>query len=162
MCPTTQRWLIEAQHAPADRVAIAAVARRAIIALHGVLADEFEECAILFFNCEGNLELLCRGRVAESIAAAIAAQGISLFESSAVGVLMATVVARELAIDVGDDAGLRGARKLVGGNDLIAESGENAGLGVAEEIPRGAGTPVASDDSHGAAESARHSELPPG
>ncbi len=60
-----QRRFVEAQHAPTDRVAIAAVARRAVVALHGVLADQFEEGAILLFEREGDLELLRWGCIGE-------------------------------------------------------------------------------------------------
>ncbi len=75
---------------------------------------------------------------------------------------MAAIVARELAVDVGDDSGLRGAGEIVGGNDLVAKSGERAGMAVAEEIPRGAGAPVTANDGCRTAESACQGKLPPG
>jgi hypothetical protein len=65
---------------------------------------------------------------------------------------MAAVMARELAIDVGYDPGLRGAGKIVSRNDLIAESRESTCLVVAQDIPRGASTIVTANDRNRAAE----------
>ena len=53
---------------------------------------------------------------------------IRLLQARAVSILMATIMARELAVDVGDHSRLRGARKIIGGNDLIAQSRESASL----------------------------------
>ncbi len=87
-------WFVEAQHAPTDGVAIAAVARRAVIALHGVLADEFEEGAVLSFECDGDFELLRWRGIDEGETGAMAAEGVELIQTVAVGILMAAVMAR--------------------------------------------------------------------
>ena len=75
---------------------------------------------------------------------------------------MAAIVARELAVDVGNDSSLRGTGKIVGGNDLIAKLGERASVAVAEEIPRGAGAPVTTNDRCRTAEGACQGKLTPG
>ena len=157
-----QRRLGQAQHAPAGRVAIAAVARRAVVALHGVLADQVEESAILFLERGDDLELLYRGRIARDaepkrfrLIASTFARPITIC------VLMTAIVARELTVDVGDDSRLRCAGKIVSGNDLIAESGKNARLAVAQDIPRGAGAMVTADDCSRAAEGSGQCKLSP-
>lgn len=152
--------LSEAQHAPADGVAIAAVARGAVIALHGVLAEEIEEGAVLFLECGSDLELLSRSCVRERVTEAIASDCVGLLKTFAIGKLVTAIVARELAVDVGDDSGLRGAGKIVSGNDLIAKECKNAGVVVAQELPVVAGVAVAAEERSCAAESACQSKLP--
>ncbi len=162
MGTATERRFSQAQHAPADGIPIAAVPRRPIIALHRVLSNKFEKHSILSFEGEGNLELLRGGGVCKSYAAAVTAHRIGLSEAFAICGLMATVVARELAVNVGDHSCLRSAGKIVSWNNLVAENGENAGVAVAEEIPRGAAFVVTTDDRRRAAESTREGKLPPG
>ncbi len=59
--------LSQAQHPPAHGVAIAAVARRAVVALHGVLADQIEEGADSRSRGAVTIcSLLRRGRIDES------------------------------------------------------------------------------------------------
>ena len=91
--------------------------------IEAVLANRhyFDDDRFSFFGVSLDPTDETEGRVGESLAKAIAAHGIGLIKSIAVRVLMATVVARELAIDVVDDSSLRSAGKIVGGNDLIAE-----------------------------------------
>ncbi len=73
---------------------------------------------------------------------------------------MTAIVTRELAIDVGDDPGLRGAGKIVSWDDLIAKSGETKGVAVAQEIPCGAGSMATADNRCSAAEGSSQSKLP--
>jgi hypothetical protein len=71
---TATQWrLIEAKHAPTHCVAIAAVARGAVVALHRVLADKFEESVILFLECGDDLTVLSGIRIGERAAKEIAA-----------------------------------------------------------------------------------------
>ena len=73
----------------------------------------------------------------------MAADCVKLIETGAIGVLMAAVMARKLAINVGDDSGLRRAGEVVSGNDLVAERSEVARVLGAEDIPVVAGGSVA-------------------
>ena len=68
-------------------------------------------------------------------AKSLSAHRIGLSKSIPIRVLMAAVMARKLAIDVGDDSSLRGAGKFICGNNLIAKSSQRRGLRVAEELP---------------------------
>jgi hypothetical protein len=54
-----------------------------------------------------------------------------LCEADTISILMTAIVSRKLAVDVGNDSGLRGARESVSGDDLIAKGGKNAGVPVA-------------------------------
>ena len=59
----------------------------------------------------------------------------SLLQAFPVGALMASIVAEELTINVSQHSCLRSTRKLIGGNDLIADGGQCSGLVFGQEIP---------------------------
>ena len=121
LCAAAERRFVEAKHAPADGVAISAVAGRAVVALHGVLPDQFEERVILFLYRNRDLELLRRRHIGEGETGVLPTDGVKLIETVAIGVLMTAIVAGELAIDVVDYARLRSTGELVGRDYLIAE-----------------------------------------
>jgi len=66
----------------------------------------------------------------------------------------------QLTIDVGNHPSLRGTWKVVGGDDLITQSGQNARMTVAEEIPVASRTGTAADNGSCSAEGAGGGELP--
>jgi hypothetical protein len=125
-----------------------------------VLAQQLKEAAVLFLKLCDDLKLLQGRRVGECIAKTASAHFIGLRKAGSIRVLKPPIVARELAIDVCDHPGLRGAGKFVSGDDLIAKSGENACLVVAQKIPRGTGAMVAADDRSRATESTSQCKLP--
>ena len=90
----------------------------------------------------------------------MAAEGVELIQTVAISVLMAAVVARELAIDVGDDSGLRRAGKIVSRYDLVAERCEGTRMLGAENSPTVAGGRVAATDGGDTGESSGQGELP--
>ena len=58
---------------------------------------------------------------------------VRLLQAIAIGWLVAAIRAHELAIDVGEHAGLRSAGKIVGGDDLVADSGKRRCFTLAQE-----------------------------
>jgi hypothetical protein len=154
-----ERWLVQTQHAPADGVAVATVARGTIVALHGVLSDQLEEGAVLFLECGSDFKLLDWSPAKEGYAEAIAAHGTHLIEAVAISVLMAAIVVRELAIDVVDSPCLRSAWELVSGNDLVAKRSKDTSMLVTEDIPAVTSGRVATADCGNSGKSSGQSEL---
>src|SRR5579859_5289158 len=85
-----------------------------------------------------------------------------MFEAVAVDVLMNAVMASQLAIDVGNDAGLGGAGKIVRGNDLVAERGEDERMSGVEEVAATSIASAAAGDAYGACKRTGNCELAAG
>src|SRR5271157_3202252 len=98
----TQRRLIQAQHAPTHGVAIAAMARRAVVALQGVGAHQIEKCVGILFESSHYLKLLLRSERGQLAAEAFTADRISLLQAVAIGILVTPEVTDQLLIDISE------------------------------------------------------------
>ena len=89
-----QRRLIQAQHSPTDSVAIAAVARRAVVALQCVAAHQIKKIGMLLLDRAHHFKLLRRSESSQFAAEALAADCFSILQAVAIGFLMTAEVTR--------------------------------------------------------------------
>ncbi|SPE19128.1 hypothetical protein SBA5_200040 [Candidatus Sulfotelmatomonas gaucii] len=93
----------------------------AIVAVERMVAHELEERPILLLDRLHNFKLPGGREYGKLTAIKFPAQGIGSLQAVAVGAAMVAKMAHELPIDEIDDAGLGGAWKVIGRNDLIAD-----------------------------------------
>src|SRR6266568_5536717 len=111
------------------------MSRRAVVALHRVFANQFEERTILQLKRLGDFKSLRRWRVREAMPEAGAAHRIGLLQAVAVSILMALIVPSELPVNVDENPSFRRAGKIIRRNHLVANCSQCARLVIAENIP---------------------------
>jgi hypothetical protein len=144
---STNLRIREADHFPTGVIAIAAVARVAVVALHGVVQEQIEkgggrnamptsERGVIELHCTHEVDLLLVGEKRERMAELRLAGTIEKSQAVAVGVLPAAKWAGELNIDVVDDPGPIGAGLVgVDWDELVAKSGKGACFRGGEKAP---------------------------
>jgi hypothetical protein len=144
---STNLGIGEADHFPAGVITIAAVARVAVVALHGVIQEQIEKCGrrntvpasergIVELHRAHEVDLLLVGEKGEGLAEFRLAGTIEEGQAVAVGVPPAEKRSAELNIDVVDHPSPIGAGLVgVDWDELVTESGEGACLSGVEEAP---------------------------
>lgn len=157
----TNLGIRKADHFPAGVIAIAAMTRVAIVALHGVIQEQIEKRGrgnampagqrrIIEFHRAHQVDLLLVSQESERLGEFRLAGAIEKGHAVAVRVLPAAKWAAELNINVVDHAGPIGAGLVgVDWDELVTKSSESTCLGGGEEAPGTVQERVVTGDTRG-------------
>ena len=105
----------------AHRVAVAAMPRVTVVALHGVVDQHPEKARIVELELSRKAACCADGRSKKALAGGRAAGIVQGLQSLVVARPQGPVVAAQLAVDAGDGTGPSGARVGVAGDNLLRQ-----------------------------------------